>query len=80
MKIEENLKLIKKRLISREPLRVIYDGEDDGIYYYDETKKRYQGQFGYFDMESMIEIFKHMELGEEYFVKLEVPNEADTNT
>lgn len=78
MKIVENLDLIKQYLKLRKPLIVIYDGEDDGIYYYDEIRNRYQGEFGYLDMESMIEIVKHMELGDDYFIKLEVLNESDT--
>ena len=78
MKIVENLDLIRKYLKLRKPLIVIYDGEDDGVYYYDEIRNRYQGEFGYLDMESMIEIVKHMELGDDYFIKLEVLNESDT--
>lgn len=78
MKIVENLDLIRQYLKLRKPLIVIYDGEDDGIYYYDEIRNRYQGEFGYLDMESMIEIVKHMELGDDYFIKLEVLNESDT--
>lgn len=78
MKIVENLDLIKQYLKLRKPLIVIYDGEDDGVYYYDEIRNRYQGEFGYLDMESMIEIVKHMELGDDYFIKLEVLNESDT--
>lgn len=75
MKIEKNLELIRNNLKLRKPFIVIYDGDDDGIFYYDEIKNRYQGEFGYIDMEGMVEIVKHMEVEDNYFIQLKVINE-----
>lgn len=79
MKIGKNMELIKRYLKLRKPFKVIYDGDDDGIYYYDSAKNRYQGEFGYIDLEGMVEIVKHMELGDNYFIQLEVIDEDNTN-
>lgn len=79
MKIEKNMELIKRYLKLRKPFKVIYDGDDDGIYYYDSAKNRYQGEFGYIDLEGMVEIVKHMELGDNYFIQLEVIDEDNIN-
>lgn len=79
MKIEKNMELIKEYLKLRKPFKVIYDGADDGIYYYDSARNRYQGEFGYLDLESMVEIVKHMELGDDYFIQLEVIDEDATD-
>ncbi len=79
MMIEKNMELIKRNLKLRKPFIVIYDGDDDGIYYYDSAKNRYQGEFGYLDMEGMVEIVKHMELGDDYFIQLMVIDENNTN-
>lgn len=79
MKIEKNMELIKRYLKLRKPFKVIYDGDDDGIYYYDSARNRYQGEFGYLDLESMVEIVKHMELGDDYFIQLEVIDEDATD-
>ena len=60
MKKEEylnNLELISK-LERREDFRVIYDGEDFGIYSYNEEKNRYEGSIGHLTIESMMRIIK----------------------
>ena len=71
------MELIKKTLKERKPFKVIYDGDDDGIYYFDENKNRYQGEFGYLDIEAMVEIIKHMELNDNYFIQLELIGESN---
>ena len=72
MKKEKNLELFKKQLKDRKPFKVIYGGEDDGIYIYDKTKNRYQGEFGYIDLEGMLEAIKHMEQKEDWHIVLEL--------
>lgn len=78
MKIEKNMESIKDSFKLRKPFIVIYDGDDDGIYYYDAIRNRYQGEFGYISMEGMLEVIKHMELQDNYFIQLELVDEYGT--
>lgn len=45
---------IKRDLELHKPFRIIFDGEDYGIYTYQEETNRYIGAIGYIPMESML--------------------------
>lgn len=72
MKKEKNMELFKKNLKDKKPFKVIYGGDDDGIFEYDKYKNRYQGEFGYIDLEGMLEAIKHMEMNKEWHIVLEL--------
>ena len=72
MKKEKNMESFKEHLKQKKPFKVIYGGEDDGIFIYDSTKNRYQGEFGFIDIEGMLEAIKHMELNEDWHIVLEL--------
>lgn len=55
-------------LKERKPFHVIYDGDDFGIYKYNEEKERYEGAIGHLKLKDMLEIIKN----KEHFIKLEV--------
>ena len=55
-------------LKERKPFHVIYDGDDFGIYEYNEEKERYEGVIGHLKLKDMLEIIKD----KENFIKLEV--------
>lgn len=57
MKNEECLEYMT-RLKNHDNFKVIYDGEDFGIYSYNEEKNRYEGCIGHLTMKSMLEIIK----------------------
>lgn len=59
LELMNNLKL-------RKPFRVIYDGEDFGIYEY--KNGRYEGVIGYIPLKEMVTIIKD----KDHFIKLEV--------
>ena len=67
MKSETNTNLIK-HLNERKDFKVIFDGEDFGIYKYDKDKDRYQGMFGYVKIPAMIQAIED----ETYHIKLEI--------
>ena len=72
MKKEKNMELFRLNLKNRKPFKVIYGGDDDGIYFYDKSKNRYQGEIGYIDLEGMLEAIKHMEQKEDWHIVLEL--------
>ena len=55
------------------PFKVIYDGDDFGIYKYNEKTNRYEGCIGYMEIPKMVEIIKD----KDSFINLEVANEID---
>ena len=59
---------LMNNLRDRKPFRVIYDGEDFGVYIFNERKQRYEGVIGYIDIKGVLEIIKD----KEHFIKLEV--------
>lgn len=65
MKNEKDSELLKK-LENREPLRVIYDGEDFGIYEYNSEKKVYQGEIGCLPIKAMFRGIKD----KNYFIQV----------
>lgn len=52
----KNKELLMKLLIAKKPIRVFIEGDDFGIYTYDETKKRYQGVIGYIEVEDVLRV------------------------
>ena len=64
MKIDKSLAF--KNLIERKPFKVIYDGEDFGIFKYENG--RYQSELGFIDLESMARCIQD----DKYFIKLEI--------
>lgn len=67
MKSERNTTLIK-HLNKKRDFKVIYDGDDFGIYKYDSNRNAYVGEIGHIPMEAMIRAIED----EEYFIKLEI--------
>lgn len=69
--------LFKKHLKEKRNFRIIYDGEDFGVYRYSNLNKRYEGesehQIGYLDIKSMLEVIE----GEIDFIKLEMVKEDE---
>ena len=65
-KTKEDLELDKKHLEERKPFKVIYDGEDFGIFKYENG--RYQSELGFIDLESMARCIQD----DKYFIKLEI--------
>lgn len=57
---------IEKDLEYRKPIRVIYDGEDFGIYEYNEEKQRYEGVIGYIEIASVLRAIKD----KDYFIQV----------
>ena len=47
-----------ENLKNRNPIRVIFDGEDFGIYKYNEEKERYEGIIGYLTLDKIKMILK----------------------
>lgn len=68
MKIRNDSELLKQHLELRQDFKIIYDGEDFGIYKYNQEKNVYQGLVGYLSIESMLLAI----IDEEYFIKLEI--------
>lgn len=61
MKKELDLELktkLENKLENREDFRVIYDGEDFGIYKYNKETDRYEGCIGHITIEKMLKIIK----------------------
>lgn len=56
-------------LKERKPFHVIYDGEDFGIYHYNQDQDRYEGTIGYIPLQEMVQIIKDYK----HFIKLEIP-------
>ena len=67
MKSEKSTSLIK-HLNERKDFKVIFDGDDFGIYKYDKEKDRYQGVVGYITIQSMIQSIED----ETYHIRLEI--------
>lgn len=59
MKIEKDLEL-------RKPIKLIYDGEDFGVYKFNEEKNRYEGIIGYLDIETIIRAIRD----KDYFIQV----------
>lgn len=59
---------LMNNLKERRPFNVIYDGDDFGIYEYNNETKRYEGTIGHIGLKEMLEIIKD----KEHFIKLEV--------
>ena len=57
-------------LKDRKPFKVIYDGEDFGIYRYNQEKDRYDGCIGHIPLTEMVKIIKD----KDHFIKLEKGN------
>ena len=64
MKIDKNLAF--KHLMERKPFKVVYDGEDFGIFKFENG--RYQGEIGYIDLENMLRCIQD----DNYFIKVEI--------
>ena len=69
MKKENTLELIN-HLKDRKPFKVNYDGEDFGIYRYNQEKDRYDGCIGHIPIDKMFQAIKD----QSYFIKLEKTN------
>ena len=65
---------LSKHLKERKPFKINYDGEDFGIYIYNQEKDRYEGKIGHIDFIDMVKIIKD----ENNFIKLE-PYEIEKN-
>lgn len=59
MKIEKDLEL-------RKPIKLIYDGEDFGVYKFNEERNRYEGIIGYLDIETIIRAIRD----KDYFIQV----------
>ena len=59
MKIEKDLELKK-------PIRLIYDGDDFGIYEYNEERDRYEGCIGYLEVKTILRAVKD----NDYFIQV----------
>ena len=59
---------LMNNLKERKPFHVIYDGDDFGIYEYNNETKRYEGAIGHIGLKEILEIIKD----KEHFIKLEV--------
>lgn len=59
MKIEKDLEL-------RKPIKLIYDGEDFGVYKFNEEKNRYEGIIGYLEIETIIRAIRD----KDYFIQV----------
>ena len=66
MKTDKDLAF--KHLQEHKPFKVIYDGEDFGIFTYENG--RYQGEIGYIDIENMVRCIRD----DNYFIKVEIAN------
>lgn len=73
------MNLFKEHLKNKGMFRVIFDGEDFGIYRYSILNKRYEGikddQIGYLDIATILEIIR----GDIDFIKLEIVKEDEKN-
>lgn len=58
MKIND---LWKKYLMEHKPIRVIFTGEDYGIYKYNEKLNRYEGEIGHIKFEDVLKILNEFE-------------------
>lgn len=47
---------LQNKLKNKEDFRVIYDGEDFGVYSYNQEKNRYEGRIGHITIDKMIKI------------------------
>ena len=65
MKIENTLEYSMNHLKNHEPFKVIFDGEDFGIYKY-EPEYGYVGIVGHIPMEGMVKAIKD----KNYFIKV----------
>ena len=65
----QNILELMNNLKERKPFKVIYDGEDYGIYHYNPDKDRYEGCIGHIPMKEMAKIIKD----KDHFIKLEIP-------
>lgn len=63
---KEDLELIYKDIENRKPIRIIFDGDDFGIYEWNEKTKRYEDFLG-FTIEELIKIIKTPN----HFIKIE---------
>ena len=67
MKSKKDMELIK-HLNERKDFKVIFDGEEFGIYKYNQEKNRYEGEIGFIKLEAMIQAIED----KEYSIKLEI--------
>jgi len=65
--ISISVKKIKEDLELHKPFKVIYDGEDFGIYKYNPNKNWYEGVIGHIPMDKMLQAI----VDQNYFIKLE---------
>ena len=64
---KKNILELSEHLKKRFPFRVIYDGDDFGIYKYNSNKDRYEGIIGHIDLKEMVMIIKS-----DGFIELEI--------
>lgn len=64
---KKNILELSEHLKNRLPFRVIYDGDDFGIYKYNSNKDRYEGIIGHIDLKEMVAIIKS-----DSFIELEI--------
>lgn len=57
---------LMNNLKDRKPFHIIYDGEDFGIYTFNNETNRYEGVIGHIGLKEMLEIIKD----KEHFIKL----------
>ena len=74
-RINKNLELIKLHIQKRKDLRVILDSGDFGTFKFDKDNNRYIGEFGYLDIEEVVNAYKHQLRGDNYFIELALPDE-----
>jgi len=51
---------------NKKPIRLIYGGEDFGIFEYNETTKRYEGKIGHLTKETLLRAIKD----KDYFIQV----------
>lgn len=68
MKIRNDLELLKKHLEGKKDFKVIFDGEDFGIYKYDADRNAYVGEIGNIALSGMIQAIED----KSYHIQLEI--------
>ena len=67
-KIESNMDLKLQNFNEKKPFNLIYDGDNWGIYEFNEEKQKYEGFMGSFENETIIRAIKDSN----YFIKVEL--------
>ena len=64
---KKNIMELSEHLKNRLPFKVIYDGEDFGVYTFNSINQRYEGIIGHIDLIDMVTIIKS-----DSFIELEI--------